>query len=61
VGAPLRWRVLTYEPVHSLAQEICVSGVATVLLDKIAHAAPQAGATSIGPGEVNELIEASVR
>ena len=57
---PASGRVLTGEPVYRLAEEVGVAGVPAVLLDQVAHEAPQAGVAAVGPGDVDELAGAAV-
>ncbi len=37
-----------------------MAGVPAILLDQVAHEAPQAGMAAIGPAEMDELVEPAV-
>jgi hypothetical protein len=37
-----------------------MAGVPAVLLDQVAHEAPQAGMAAVGPGEMDELVEPAI-
>ena len=57
---PPRWRIFTDESVHGFAKQIGVSGVSPELLDQVADEAPQTEMATIGPGQVDLLVQAAM-
>jgi hypothetical protein len=58
---PSSRRVLTDQTVDSLAEQVGMPGVAAILLDQVAEKPAQAGMTTVGPGEVDELVDTAAR
>jgi len=57
---PSSRRVFTDQSVDGLAEQVGVPGVPAILLDQVAEQPAQAGMASVGPGDVDELVEAAV-
>jgi hypothetical protein len=52
--------VLTDQTVDSLAEQVDVPRVPAVLLDQVADEPAQAGLATVGPADVNEMVEPAV-
>ena len=52
--------VLTDQSVDSLAEQVGVPGVPAILLDQVAEEPTQAGMATVGPGEVDELVDSAI-